>query len=204
LEKIKNVLRYWTGFLIFFGSLGLAAMSDPNKIEVEIIPLGKIDPAVLMNLKTNLADILSAAVLIRKEAENLPDEAYDPARRQYLSLPILLRLAENKRGGGQRILGVMDEDVYTPGLNFIFGQADSAASVSLISLKRLRQDFYGLPPNENLFLERALKEAVHELGHLLNLGHCPDPSCVMHFSNSLADTDRKGHSFCSICQKRLK
>ncbi len=68
---------------------------------------------------------------------------------------------------------------------------------------RLRQEFYGLPRDEDLFRERALKEAVHELGHTYSLGYCPDPTCVMHFSNSLYDTDLKGWSFCSNCQERF-
>lgn len=171
---------------------------------IEIVPLGKIDALVLKHLQRNLEDIFKADLLIKKEAENLPEKAYDAARRQYLSLPILIQVAEISRQENERILGVMDEDVYTPGLNFIFGQADSAAGVALISLTRLRQNFYKLPPNDSLFLERALKEAVHELGHLFGLGHCPNPRCVMHFSNSLADTDRKDSRFCSSCQKHLR
>jgi archaemetzincin len=49
-----------------------------------------------------------------------------------------------------------------------------------------------------------VKEAVHELGHTLGMEHCPDRSCVMYFSNSLADTDRKGEAYCSRCAARLK
>jgi len=56
------------------------------------------------------------------------------------------------------------------------------------------------------FGQRALvedgKEAVHELGHTYGLKHCPNPACVMHFSNSLHDTDLKGWKFCPNCQRK--
>lgn len=203
MEKIRATLGSWAVLFVLWGSIGSAAVLKAVRMAIEIIPLGKIDAFVLEHLQRNLEDVFQAEVLIREERA-LPEDAYDARRKQYLSLPILIRLAETRRQEGQKILGVMDEDVYTPGLNFIFGQAESAGGVALISLKRLRQDFYGLPPNESLFLERALKEAVHEIGHLLGLGHCSDPRCVMHFSNSLADTDRKSYALCPTCQKRLK
>ncbi|MFQ6038426.1 MAG: hypothetical protein ACE5LV_07400 [Candidatus Aminicenantales bacterium] len=94
--------------------------------------------------------------------------------------------------------------MYVPQLNFVFGEAELEGHFDVISLIRLRQSFYGLPENRGLFLERAVKEAVHELGHTFGLRHCPDPRCVMHFSNSLLDTDRKEASFCTRCRKLLK
>jgi archaemetzincin len=46
---------------------------------------------------------------------------------------------------------------------------------------------------------RALKEAVHELGHTLGLRHCSRSLCVMHFSNSIFDTDKKKSLLCDQC-----
>ena len=68
------------------------------------------------------------------------------------------------------------------------------------SLARLKTGYPGKPFTAELFLRRALTE---EVGHLLGIGHCPQPTCVMHFSNSLYDTDRKGPTFCSRCQEFL-
>jgi archaemetzincin len=87
--------------------------------------------------------------------------------------------------------------------NFVFGEADAGRGCAIISLARL-----GLPPAEGkpaavLFRRRALTVAVHEIGHLLGLGHCPKEDCVMHFSNSLADTDRKSPEFCKRCRDQL-
>lgn len=56
---------------------------------------------------------------------------------------------------------------------------------------------------ESLFHLRAVKEAVHELGHTYGLGHCRNPRCVMSFSNSLRDVDRKERDFCPSCRRKL-
>jgi archaemetzincin len=89
----------------------------------------------------------------------------------------------------------------TPGLNFVFGQATVAGRDAFVALPRLRETSYGRPPNESLYRERVLKEVLHELGHTWGLGHCPDPRCVMYFSNMLADTDAKGLEFCPRCRE---
>jgi archaemetzincin len=75
--------------------------------------------------------------------------------------------------------------------------------MSAIYLPRLRQEFYGLKPDEPLFHQRIIKEAVHELGHAFGLEHCNNQMCVMHFSNSLPDIDIKQNSFCDICRTKI-
>ena len=80
-------------------------------------------------------------------------------------------------------------DVYSDKLNFVFGEAYLDGRICAIYLPRLRQEFYGLKSDKSLFYQRLVKEAVHELGHAFGLSHCENIKCVMHFSNSLSDTD---------------
>lgn len=102
-----------------------------------------------------------------------------------------------------KVLGVADVDLFAGGLNFVFGQAELPGSAAIISLCRLRPEFYGEPPNEALKRRRLLIEAVHELGHTFGLDHCDSNKCVMRFSNALADTDAKGYDFCFECLAAL-
>jgi archaemetzincin len=96
---------------------------------------------------------------------------------------------------------VVDVDLFVPGLNFVFGLAPGSTAV--ISLVRLRHEYYGERKNEYLFRDRALKEAIHELGHTFGLHHCPDIRCIMHFSNCLEDTDIKCPDFCKVCSNKI-
>ena len=158
----------------------------------------------MSSLKSHLPKVFGREVVLG-EGIALPPEAYNPGRRQYAADYFLPLLKARRPSPGDLVLGVTPVDLYTEEipLNFVLGLADRSQGAAIISLARLDPGFYGLPPNPDLFHLRALKEAIHELGHLLGLGHCSDPTCIMFFSNTISDTDRKGPGFCPECLKRL-
>lgn len=168
---------------------------------IHLLPVGQVAVTLLEKLRRPLEAVFGEEVEIGHRWELL-EAAYAPERHQYLS-PFLLDSLPSPEAS-QKVLAVVDVDLYTPGLNFVFGQADTARGVALISLGRLKQGFYGLTEDEGLPFQRVLTEAVHELGHLYGLAHCRQASCVMYFSNSLRDTDRKGADFCPACRKKIK
>lgn len=166
-----------------------------------VIPIGIIDPDILDHIVRVLRETFQRETVLDNSA-SMPDKTYNTLRAQYNSTKILKKLEALKPEEYELLLGVVDEDLYVPELNFVFGEADVLAQVAVIALPRLRQEFYGLDPDRELFLLRASKEAIHELGHTCGLDHCSDTKCIMHFSNSLRDTDRKEPRFCTTCRNK--
>jgi archaemetzincin len=123
----------------------------------------------------------------------LPAAAYRPAREQYLSTALLEQLVTAKLPHWHRLLGIVDVDLFVPGLNFVFGEADARHGVAVMSTWRLRE-----ADDPERFLRLVITEAVHEIGHTFGLGHCRDPECAMWFSNTLAESVHKGSRFCAL------
>lgn len=170
---------------------------------IRITPVGPLDPAVPAFLREPLAEVFGAEVQL-SDPLPLREPWYDPRRGQYrgdYALDALVRTCAARPGW---TLGIADADLFVPGLTFIFGQATVGGCCGIIGLARLRPGFYGLPHDEDQFRRRTLIEAVHELGHVAGLDHCPDPHCVMHFSNTIEDTDRKGPVFCARCECEIR
>jgi archaemetzincin len=177
--------------------------SVPVDISVIIVPIGDLDPEDLEYLERELKARFGNCT-VGNEVQ-MPAGAYNPQRGQYMSGVLLQRLSAARPDAltEAKVLGVTGADLYSPGLNFVFGQAQLGGQYAVISLKRLDPSFYGMAADRGLFRHRMLKEAVHELGHTLGLGHCSNRRCVMHFSNSLRDTDIKEDQFCKRCLARL-
>jgi archaemetzincin len=161
-----------------------------------------VDASVLADLRIGLAGLFRVECRIRAERLD-PSFAYHAERQQFHSSEILSRLQKGAKAGARR-LGVTAVDLYIPILTFVFGEAEVGGSSAVVSFHRLRQEFYGLPFEPEIERQRLLKEAVHELGHTLELTHCADYRCAMAPSHSVEWIDVKTSEFCSDCSARVR
>ncbi|MGM0365936.1 MAG: matrixin family metalloprotease [Actinomycetota bacterium] len=135
-------------------------------------------------------------------------EFFNKGQRQYNANRILDFMAIKLNLLPQRIyLAVSGRDIYVPSLNFVFGAAFLHPRVSLISTGKLNPAFYstaGQKTNnyENIFNHRIIKEAVHEIGHTLGLGHCSLSGCVMFFQKPFRIRTERGFTFTNYVKRR--
>ncbi|MHA1144507.1 MAG: archaemetzincin family Zn-dependent metalloprotease [Candidatus Helarchaeota archaeon] len=175
-----------------------------------LVKFGWLPDELMEFLRTKLLEHFAGLITdvsSHKKTLRLPSHAHDFERDQYLANDLIEELIIiAKKRKSFRTLGITRADLYTEDYNFIFGMAEShdipGPKVAVISTCRLSNEFWNEPYNKDLFHERTIKEAIHELGHTFGLKHCSD-NCIMRFSNSILDTDAKPKTFCAICQKKL-
>ena len=188
-----------TSLALLIGAVAVLgqATASARKPVIAVAVIGDAPRATVEALAPILRDRFDAEI-VASPALALPTSAWNATRRQYFSTKILDALAAAKRPEWERLIGASDVDLYVSDLNFVFGEADPRRGVAVFSLARLRAG-----ADEALRSRRAATEAVHELGHTYGLSHCDEPTCVMWFSNTLSESDRKGTRFCPEHEREL-
>jgi archaemetzincin len=184
------------------------------KKTIVLIRIGRVDNSKLRSLKNDLDakfNEFNIDVDILKKKIKLGKINWDSNKKQYkaqIILDNLLNLAKEKEFF--RVLGILNKDIYSKDFNFNFGVASRGSLAALISITRLKEEFYSKSSvmhrkfeSVNVFRERILKEATHELGHTFGLKHCHS-GCVMQFSESLIDIDKKSVEFCESCLNTIR
>ena len=166
---------------------------------IQLLPFGSTAADTLSELRAGLEREFAVPCEILPPVPE-PAFAFNLTRQQYSSTEILAAMLKRNTPAKWRLLGVTPLDLYIPILTFVFGEAQLPGTCAVVSSHRLRQEFYGLPADPRLQHERLLKEAVHELGHTLNLSHCEDYQCAMAPSHGVEWMDLKTSRFCGSCR----
>jgi len=169
---------------------------------LQLLPIGEFDRRLLRELGPAMAETFRVPCEVARLRLD-PEFAYHGERQQYHSSEILQAMQRLVTRDSWRVLGVTAVDLYIPILTFVFGEAQIGGPCGLVSAHRLRQEFYGLPPNAEMLGQRLLKEAVHEVGHTLALTHCEDYQCAMAPSHAVEWIDLKDVSLCETCRAQV-
>jgi archaemetzincin len=171
-----------------------------QRAKIVIVPLGDVDYFQINKLSTTLSGRFGYSVDILQGIK-IPNEAYDLIKGQYFSTMILQKLELLKATDKERILGVIEDDIYNARHHVLVSDVDAVGGTGLVSLFHLKLQFYGLPDDEKLIYQRLVKEATRVVGALFSIPYCRNPKCVMYNSDEMFDIDQKSEKFCDICRR---
>jgi archaemetzincin len=166
--------------------------SGPSHLD--IIPLGQVNEKAVSIVAANLQALMGLNVNILLPLPN-PEDAYMPLRSQYSARKIL-GIIESVEGARFK-LGVVQHDICTPILKFVYGESQLGGVAAVISLCRLEHE-----EPDRMYM-RAVKIGLHEMAHLLGIVHCRSLGCLMDPSLNLEKLDALPVRFCSTCEYEI-
>jgi len=174
------------------------------KKNILLQPIGLLPDNVIDTLLLELPKIFDANFNTESMLD-MPSNSLDELLKLHDSHKILKYLTDCcSEKNYDKILGICDVQSFSGNMKFIFGEAPIDGKIGAVYLSMLKKPVINGNYNAELFLQRTVKEAIHELGHSLGLKHCNFNSCVMYFSKSLQVTDNKNSHFCGKCDDMLK
>lgn len=169
---------------------------------IRIVPVNLIDGTFLSRLGTCLEERFLYRCVVEPPL-SVPRSALNSVRGQMFAHALSAKIL-SAYPDGNISLGVTDFDLYKSSQRFVFGYSDERQRIAVISVHRFKGEFYGEDGDANKLFQRAVKEAVHQLGRTLRLGHCFNARCAMYSSNSIFETDNKWSHFCDSCDRRCR
>jgi archaemetzincin len=139
---------------------------------IQVASVGSVNEEIMQMVARHVKSMFGYEVEIYTRLPE-PDYAFDEKRSQYSSTVIRRDLAA-VLPHPEKFLAVTEADLFIPMMTFVYGQAQLSGKMAIVSLARLKPEFYGLPADKDLTVRRIRKEVSHELGHTFGLVHCTE------------------------------
>jgi archaemetzincin len=169
---------------------------------IVISPTENVGSEITEPVKKAIHKIFGFPALIVPVLENV-EFAFDSGRNQHYSTAILQKLEKSAPSFAMKIIAITKVDLFIPILTHVYGEAQLGGKACVVSTYRLR-DHIASVHTDSVFIQRVIKEAVHELGHTFNLRHCKEHVCIMHYCRTEIDVDRKSDQLCRYCKILLE
>jgi archaemetzincin len=177
-------------------------LSSRTEHIILIAPVGELSGALVEALSREIKRIFGFATETRALLQDL-SFALDTNRNQYHSTRILAQLSARMPPNAEKVLGIAQVDLFIPILTHVYGEAQLGGKACIVSTFRLNEGHSGMTIQKK-YVDRIVKEAIHELGHTFKLRHCPDHTCIMHYCRNEQDVDRKSDQLCRYCKMMLE
>ncbi len=173
-------------------------------MHVDIVPVGDVDAVVKREASGSVRAVYDCDVTVH-DTQAVPAGSYVAGREQYRAEEFI-DLAK-RVGAGEKNIAITPKDLFYHQRNYVFGLAYLGGSGSVISTYRLRTSSDGGFSHQSasdIYADRIRKEVVHEIGHTLGLEHCENNRCVMNFSPTVRQVDRKEETLCGSCNRNVR
>ncbi len=167
---------------------------------IHVMTLGEFEPETVEIVCRRLFGAFGVGAEEAGDA-TLPDAAYDEQQDAYLA-PVLLKEAESVSSfADDKVVYITSRPLVlppgplgrSPDSGFAVWGGDRAVVTDQPPLGRL---------GEAVDAELLAKRAAHEVGHLFELHHCPDPRCAMFPPWSPTFEENLPLQLCSYCREK--
>ncbi len=166
-----------------------------------ISPIGDLSAELIDAIAGEIKRVFGFATAVDSILQDL-SFALDQNRHQHHSTMILEQLAANTPPRAIRVIAIAQVDLFIPILTHVYGEAQLGGTACIVSTFRLNEGRSGMNISRK-YMDRIVKETIHELGHTFNLRHCPEDTCIMHYCRNEEDVDRKSDRLCRYCKVML-